>query len=222
MMFKIKRQPTRLAVIIRWTQYSFLVVGVLALSYCAVVLINKWAFQAYQTWRFDRALKDAQASEHANPQPASSVLSSQDNLDPADRQFTNISAGSPLGRLEISSIGIAAMIMEGIGGKTLQVAVGHIPRTAFPGQHGNIGLAAHRDTFFRPLRNIHKDDVIVLTTLRGPYRYIVDSTQIVDPDDISVLAATPDDVLTLVSCYPFYYVGPAPKRFIVRAHRIID
>ncbi len=111
------------------------------------------------------------------------------------------------------------MIMEGIDGKTLQLAVGHIPGTAIPGQQGNVGLAAHRDTFFRSLRRIHKDDEIHLTTLDGSFHYLVDSTQVVEPDDIQVLAPSADNILTLVSCYPFYFVGPAPNRFIVRAHR---
>jgi sortase A len=111
------------------------------------------------------------------------------------------------------------MIMEGTDGRTLRHAVGHIPGTALPGQQGNVALAGHRDTFFRGLRNINKDDEITLTTLHGSYRYRVDSTQVVEPRDTEVLDATTDNILTLVTCYPFYFVGPAPKRFIVRAHR---
>jgi sortase A len=131
-------------------------------------------------------------------------------------------AGSPLGRIEISSIGLVAMIMEGVDGKTLRLAVGHIPRTPLPGKPGNVALAGHRDTFFRGLRNIHKDDEITLTTLHGSYLYRVDSTEVVDPKDIKVLAPTVDNILTLVTCYPFYFVGPAPMRFIVRAHRVSE
>ena len=222
MMFKIQQQPKPLLRLIRWAQYLFAVVGVLALSYCAVVLIHRWAFQAYQTWRFERALKDAQPSEGANPRSAASPNSSQEEAarERAESSVLNVVAGSPLGRIEIASIGLGAMITEGIDGKNLRLAVGHIPCTALPGQHGNVGLAAHRDTFFRGLRNIHKDDEITLTTLHGTYRYLVDTTQVVEPADVGVLAATPNDVLTLVTCYPFYFVGPAPKRFIVRSHRI--
>jgi len=198
------------------------VVGVLALSYCAVVLLDRWAFQAYQTWRFERALKDAQTSAGANSQPASSPFPAQAEADRARAVSFGIDglAGSPLGRIEISSIGLAAMIMEGVDGRTLRHAVGHIPGTPLPGQHSNVALAGHRDTFFRGLRNIHKDDEITLTTLHGSYLYRVDTTQIVEPEDIGVLHATADDILTLVTCYPFYFVGPAPQRFIVRAHRI--
>jgi sortase A len=125
-----------------------------------------------------------------------------------------------LGRIEISSIGLAAMIMEGVEARTLRHAVGHIPGTPLPGQQGNVALAGHRDTFFRGLRNIHKDDEITLTTLHGSFRYRVDSTQVVEPKDTEVLDNSVDYILTLVTCYPFYFVGPAPKRFIVRAHRI--
>ncbi len=222
MMFKIKQQPTRLTIFLRWARFFFLVLGVLALSYCAVVLTDKWAFQAYQTWRFDSVLKDAHTTAGTNPQPAASPLTAQAEVDRARAESFGIDglAGSPLGRIEISSIGLTAMIMEGVDGRTLRHAVGHIPGTPLPGQQGNVALAGHRDTFFRGLRNIHKSDEITLTTLHGSFCYRVDSTQVVEPEDTKVLAATADDVLTLVTCYPFYYVGPAPKRFVVRAHRI--
>ena len=222
MMFKIKRPPTRLALFLRWARFFFLAVGVLALSYCAIVLLDRWLFQAYQTWRFERALKDAQTYAHTINQTASSPPSAQAEADRARAASFGIDglAGSPLGRIEISAIGVAAMVMEGVDGRTLRHAVGHIPGTPRPGQPGNVALAGHRDTFFRGLRNIHKDDEITLTTLHGSYRYSVDSTQVVEPADIKVLSATAEDFLTLVTCYPFYFVGPAPKRFIVRAHRI--
>ncbi len=221
MMFKIKRQPTRFALFVRWAQYLFLFVGVFAISYCAFVLGDTWGFQAYQTWRFERALKDSHSSAQAQTQSASLPLPSGEETGRgrAEGPALKVEAGSLLGRIEIPSIGLTAMIMEGIDGKTLRLAVGHIPGTAIPGQQGNVGLAAHRDTFFRALRNIHKDDEIILTTLDGPSRYLVDSTQVVEPDDVKVLAPTTDNFLTLVSCYPFYFVGPAPKRFVVRAHR---
>jgi sortase A len=224
MMFKIKRPPTRLALFLRWARFFFLVVGVLALSYCAIVLLDRWAFQAYQTWRFERALKEAQKFSRAVPKPAAFPLLAQEEADREHAESLGIDglAGSPLGRIEISSIDLTAMIMEGIDGRTLRHAVGHIPGTPLPGQRGNVALAGHRDTFFRDLRNIHKDDEITLMTLHGTYSYRVDSTQVVEPQDVKVLAATADDFLTLVTCYPFYFVGPAPRRFIVRAHKISD
>ena len=84
-----------------------------------------------------------------------------------------------------------------------------------------MGIAAHRDTFFRPLRNIRKNDIITLTTITAEYRYRVVSTKVVDPADVSVLNAGDREILTLVTCYPFYFVGSAPDRFVVRAERII-
>jgi sortase A len=112
------------------------------------------------------------------------------------------------------------MISEGTDRRTLRRAVGHIPGTPLPGQQGNVVIAGHRDTFFRALGNIHNDDEITLTTLDGTYRYLVDSTQVVAPEDTQALDDSDDTILTLVTCYPFYFVGPAPKRFIVRAHKI--
>jgi len=225
MNLKIKRQsahPTRIALVLRWSQFFFFVVGVLALSYCATVLLDRWLFQAYQTWRFERALKDAQTPARTIQQPASSPLPAQAETDRARAVSFGVDglAGSPLGRIEISSIGLAAMIMEGIDGRTLRHAVGHIPGTPLPGQQGNVAIAGHRDTFFRGLRNIRKDDEITLTTLNGTYRYRVDSTQVVAPEHTEVLDDSGEAILTLVTCYPFYFVGSAPKRFVVRAHRI--
>jgi sortase A len=95
--------------------------------------------------------------------------------------------------------------------------VGHIPGTGLPGQVGNVGLAGHRDTFFRPLENIRKNDAIDVDTGQGTLRYLVTATEIVSPRDVGVLKASAGKTLTLVTCYPFYYVGSAPKRFIVRA-----
>jgi sortase A len=107
-----------------------------------------------------------------------------------------------------------------VAARTLRRAAGHIPGTGLPGQPGNIGISGHRDTFFRPLRNIRQDDVITLTTVAGIYSYRVVSIWIVTPSDASVLDPSADEVLTLITCYPFYFVGPAPERFIVRAVRV--
>ncbi len=109
------------------------------------------------------------------------------------------------------------MIQEGTGEQTLQRGVGHIAGTASLGTPGNIGLAAHRDTFFRKLKNIHEGDEITLTTLAGSYNYRVELISIVEPEDSAVLRDTGGNILTLVTCYPFSYIGPAPKRFTVRA-----
>ena len=113
MMFKVKPQPTRLASFLRWARFFFLVVGVVALSYCAIVLLDRWFFQAYQTWRFERALKAAQTSAPANNQPAPSPPTAQAEGNRAQAVSLGMEgmAGSPLGRIEISAIGVAAIVM---------------------------------------------------------------------------------------------------------------
>jgi len=127
----------------------------------------------------------------------------------------------PVGRIDITRIGLVAPILEGTDADTLRRAVGHFPRTPLPGHTGNVALAAHRDTFFKPLRDIRKGDEITLTTADGCYRYRVDSTQVVKPENVEVLDPTPEPILTLVTCYPFNLRGEhAPERFIVRAHKI--
>jgi sortase A len=130
-----------------------------------------------------------------------------------------VTPGETVGRIEIPRLGVSAMIKAGTDARTLQLAVGHIPGTAFPGDAGNVGLAAHRDTFFRRLRDIQSDDEIRLTTPDGSYTYRVARTDIVEPRDVWVLDPTDHPALTLVTCYPFNYVGSAPQRFIVRAEK---
>ena len=128
--------------------------------------------------------------------------------------------GMPLGRLEIPRLGLSVMMLEGASDSTLEVAAGHIPETALPGRFGNMGVAAHRDTFFRPLKDIQIGDVIRLTTYDGVFDYQVEWTRIVKPTAVEVLDSTDTPSLTLVTCYPFYYVGSAPDRFIVRARQL--
>jgi sortase A len=98
--------------------------------------------------------------------------------------------------------------------------VGHISGTALPGKPGNVGVSGRRDTFFRPLRNIRQGDIVTLTTLQGEYWYRVVSTKVVSADDIAVLHPSESEILTLITCHPFYFVGSAPDRFIVRAERV--
>ena len=109
------------------------------------------------------------------------------------------------------------MVVEGDDDATLAIAIGHLPGTALPWQSGNAVLAGHRDTFFRLLKDLRQGDLIRMTTTRGTFDYQVVRTEIVEPDDISALAPTSDRALTLVTCYPFVYVGRAPQRFIVHA-----
>jgi sortase A len=190
----------------RWSRDAFLTVGVLALGYNGFVLLDTKLYQAVEASRFQQQL------ENVRP-PITSAERVRDLPIPPTPKGV-------LGRIEIARIGLAAMIAEGTDERTLRRAVGHIPGTSLPGQQGNVAIAGHRDTFFRALDNIHNDDEITLTTLDGTYRYLVDSTQVVAPEDTQVLDDSSDTILTLVTCYPFYFVGPAPKRFIVRAHKI--
>jgi len=130
---------------------------------------------------------------------------------------TKLASGQAIGRIEIPSIRMSAMIAEGVESGTLRGSVGHVRQTDLPGGSGNVGLAAHRDTFFRHLGELHKQDLISITTNDGRFDYLVESTGVVNPDESIVLRNIGRPTLTLVTCFPFYYVGPAPKRFIVHA-----
>jgi sortase A len=126
--------------------------------------------------------------------------------------------GDVLGRIEIPRLGVKVAILEGTTSQTLRLGVGHIEGTALPGENGNIGIAGHRDTYFRALKDIRTNDEIQIQTATGLSRFAVDSVQIVDPGDIGVLAPSAEPALTLVTCYPFHFIGAAPKRFVVHAH----
>lgn len=124
---------------------------------------------------------------------------------------------APLAVLRIPKIGLEAPVLEGTDEGTLNRGVGHIDGTAFPGTPGNLGIAGHRDGFFRGLKDVARGDALELETLWGRVTYVVEKTWIVDPEEVSVLDPTSAPSLTLVTCYPFYFVGSAPKRYIVRA-----
>jgi sortase A len=124
---------------------------------------------------------------------------------------------SPLAVLRIPKLRLEVPVLPGTDDRTLDRAVGHIDDTAPPGADGNSGIAGHRDGFFRGLKDIAVGDVIELETAKVKEVYRVERTWVVDPEDVSVLDPTPTRALTLVTCYPFYYIGPAPRRFIVRA-----
>jgi sortase A len=128
-------------------------------------------------------------------------------------------APPPLAVLRIPKIRLEVPVLQGTDDVTLDRAVGHIDETALPGTDGNSGIAGHRDGFFRGLKDIGPEDAIELETLRGKEVYRVERTWVVDPEDVSVLDPTPARSLTLVTCFPFYHIGPAPQRFIVRAVR---
>ena len=205
----IAKEPLRR--VLRWMRRALLAGGVSLLAYCAYVLADTRIFQAAERRQFEQLLS-ARESNAVVGQAASSAS-------PKFSPTTPIRG--LIGRLEIPRLGISAIVIEGTSATTLRRAVGHIEGTPLPGQLGNIGLSGHRDTFFRPLRNIRRNDTITLTTLLGEYRYRVLSAKVVHPRDVEVLDPAASEILTLVTCYPFYYVGPAPDRFVVRAERVI-
>jgi sortase A len=122
-----------------------------------------------------------------------------------------------VGRVELPRVGVSAIVREGVDDGTLRRAVGHIPRTAFPGAPGNAAFAGHRDTFFRGLRDVRIGDLVKVTTPSNVFRYVVQETRVVTPQDVWVLSPTTQPTLTLVTCYPFSFLGAAPERFVVRA-----
>jgi sortase A len=126
-------------------------------------------------------------------------------------------SGAPLAVLRISKINLEAPLLDGTDDLTLNHAVGRIAGTARPGEQGNIGIAGHRDGFFRGLKDVGVGDAIELKTLKGTDTYVVDQIQIVTPDKVDVLQPRSVPSLTLVTCYPFYFFGSAPKRYIVTA-----
>jgi sortase A len=206
-----RRSPTA-----RWLRRFFLAMGIALLGYVVLSLADAALFQTYENWQLDRALKQTHALRPTRElQTVDASLASGEKL-----QDGPVALGGMLGRIDIRSVGIAVIIVEGSDGKALRRGVGHLVGTPLPGEPGNVVLTGHRDTFFRPLRNIQRDDEVTLTTLKGTYRYRVDLTEVIGAEANEVLNDSEGSILTLVTCYPFYFVGPAPKRFIVRAHKI--
>jgi sortase A len=178
--------------ITRTVEGFLLGLGLVLLAYVGYVMLDREIFQAHQQQRLEQSV-------HAPKEPVDPNL---------------------VGSLLIPRIGVNAVVMKGDDAGTLDRAAGLIPGTALPGQPGNVGVAAHRDSFFRGLRNIRGKDEIIFKTPRGEYHYRVDSLRIVRPENVEVLNPTPYSALTLVTCYPFGYIGHAPKRFIVRARQV--
>lgn len=190
----------------KWLQRLMIAAGLCALAYCGYFYAESWIFQQQQRAQL--------AGEMARQQ--SSGGDADENTDAVAPAIPN----GLIGTVDIPRLKISVVVVEGDGEAELRHAAGHIPGTAMPGEIGNVAISAHRDTFFRPLRNVRRGDVVTVTTREGEYQYRVTSTQVVDPDNVSVLRARGGQELTLVTCYPFYYIGAAPNRFIVHAVRI--
>jgi len=190
---------------LRWLERLLLVIGIACLGYYGYVSAETALYQAQETRELDAIL----ASVPTTPPAATAA--------PVVVRRTAPAPGSALGRIEIPRLGVTAVVRAGSDSRTLRLAVGHIPGTALPGETGNIGLAAHRDTFFRRLGDIRPGDEVNVVTPEGTFRYTVEGTKVVEPRDVWVLDPTEQPSLTLVTCYPFRYIGSAPQRFIVRA-----
>lgn len=211
------RRPSH--VVLRSLEAILLVFGIAALGYYAYRSV-----EARQIQRAHIAAFDAEREAHE----VSGVNATESSARGAESGRTAGSSGadggeaSLIGVLEIPRLQIAAPVMSGDDEETLAVAVGHLPDTPRPWEPGNSALAAHRDGLFRPLQRVRAGDEILLKTRQGDFTYRVRETRVVEPTDLSVLAPTPSRTLTLITCYPFDYVGPAPMRFIVHADLVAD
>jgi len=195
-------------------------VAAACLGYYVYVTAESYLYQAYENRELDEIL-NSRLSDTEQPgvspnTPSAETTPAPDSVSPT-APAPRPRSGSIIGRIEIPRLGVSAIVRSGSDAKTLRLAVGHIPGTALPGESGNVGLAGHRDTFFRKLGDIRPDDEIRITTINGIFRYRVDDTTIVQPADVWVLDPGDRPTVTLITCYPFTYIGSAPKRFIVRA-----
>jgi sortase A len=205
----MRREP--IGRILTWAQGALFACAVFLLGYCGFAVVDAWVFQKRESSDLDRLLRDRSTAGESTPESKSSTA--------AKRASAAVTDGL-IGRIEIPRLLLSAVVVEGTGGTTLRRAVGHIPGTALPGQPGNVGLAGHRDTFFRALRDLRVNDEVQFSTLQGNFTYEVESLIVVEPDYVVALAPSTENVLTLVTCYPFSYIGTAPKRFVVRARQV--
>lgn len=206
-MLRAPRKKGRIRFRLRALEWFFLLFGLAAVDVYIWINASAALYQAYDAWAFDQRFP-RELTPPVPESPPAPLLKLPRIRHPAS---------GVVGRLEIPNLHLSVMVREGVNSATLRRAVGHIPGTALPGEMGNVALAGHRDTFFRSLRKIRVNDTIELETENGSYRYVVKSTGIVGPRETRVLASSNSETLTLVTCYPFYYVGSAPKRFIVHA-----
>jgi sortase A len=184
----------------RVAQRGFLWLGIAALVYAGGTVLYAEMYQRYQARRFELQVAAPDRFKIANPQ-----------------KTPDLQEGDLMGKINIDRIGLSVMVLQGIEERTLIGGAGHVPGTSMPGSEGNVVIAAHRDTFFRKLKGILPGDRIQVATLRGSYNYFVDSVETVDPEDTQVMESRAYQELTLITCYPFYFVGAAPKRFVVHA-----
>jgi sortase A len=191
------RRATRVAALL------LILAGLLEIAYAAYVVTGARAYQATEHRRL------------ASTRQQASALSGRDPLFPSTAR--PVAEGAAIGEIRIPRLGLMAIVAEGESTGVLQRAIGHLADTALPGESGNVVLAGHRDTLFRSLKWIRIGDAIALNTQYGDFEYVVEWTTVVGPEDVDVVQSTARSTLTLITCFPFAYVGPAPKRFVVRA-----
>src|ERR1035437_10239134 len=185
---------------LHWTQRLLFITGALAVSYVALTLLYAKVYQEAA----GNVLEEQISGQEQHKVILSTIKARQ---------------GDVLGRIEIPRLGLKVAMLEGTTAQPLRLGVGHIKGTAIPGQPGNIGIAGHRDTYFRALKDIRTNDKIQIQTPTGLSNYEVDKVQVVAPEDTGILAQTAGSAITLVTCYPFQFIGGAPERLVVHAHK---
>lgn len=201
---------------VRWSRRLFFLIGVLALGYVGFTLLDARLYQASA----ERSLESQIEVEKNHKASASAPLlasCASGGCPPTVRPV--VKKGDVLGLMDIPRLGLSVAVLQGTSSRILRLGAGHIEGTPLPGEAGNSAIAGHRDTFFRDLKDIRPMDEIQLQTATALFRYEVDWVKVVDSDDLSVLAPSTESTLTLVTCYPFYLVGPAPRRFVVHARQ---
>ncbi len=186
-----------------------LLAGVVLLTLAGLVWIDGIAHSRSAIADFERARIHVVT-------PAEQLTWSEGRKSEYERSLSG-DAGTTLAILRISSTGMEVPVFDSLSDTALNRGAGHVGGTALPGRNGNIAIAGHRDGFFRSLKDLEVGAEIEVTTLRGSRTFHVSELRIVDPLDVSVLDPTEETMLTLITCYPFYFVGPAPERYIVRA-----
>ncbi len=218
-----------------------LVTGISLLSYYSYTLADEYVYQAYQNWAFDQQISGRPQVNFVDylrertplgvvMKPAPAVALAPSSSVPV---HPRPQLGALLGRLDVPRLNLSAIVREGASAGILSRAVGHVPSTAQAGEPGNFAIAAHRDTLFRALKDIQKGDIVTFQTSDARYTYEVFSMRVVKPSEVSVLrpdggpngafvevSNQPTQMLTMITCYPFHFVGSAPERFIVQARLV--
>jgi sortase A len=182
-------------------------------SFCAGLGLFGWFCyinfeSAYTQWSGARVLAAESVGKKESIVPAPPT---------AGKNRSAVPLGAVLGKLELPRIGISYVVLEGTDDKTLDKSIGRVVTSAPLGDKGNIAIAGHRNTHFRKLEWVRRDDEIVVTVRGAQYRYKVEWARLFDPSDVEVLDPEHGPAVTLITCFPFEYVGSAPLRFVVRA-----